>query len=166
MCAGLVGPRSYEVKVGDRNFVRHRRQLIKSSDHVVDEKLEEEPAQQENVEGEPLTPPESMSTARQIEDRPQPPMIGTSPDQKSLTPTQTRRFTRITSGVLPDLEIVCITRRCVYTVSHVHFTPCVHYFCFVFYKREDVTKLHYVIVKSIIMSFESRDCHRFLLFCP
>ena len=34
MCAGLVGPRSYEVKVDDRNFVRNRRQLIKSSDHV------------------------------------------------------------------------------------------------------------------------------------
>ena len=50
VCAGLVGPQSYEVKVGDRNFVRNRRQLIKSSDHVV-EKLEEEPAQQENVEG-------------------------------------------------------------------------------------------------------------------
>ena len=79
----------------------NRRQLIKSSDYVV-EKLEEEPAQQENVEGEPLTLPESMSTPRQIEDRPQPPMMGTSPDQKSLTPTQPRRSTRITSGVRPD----------------------------------------------------------------
>ena len=102
VCAGLVGPRSYEVKVGDRNFMRNRRQLIKSSDHVVDEKLEEEPAQQENVECEPLTLPESMSTPRQIEDRPQPPMMDTSPDQRSLTPTQPRRSTIITSGVRPD----------------------------------------------------------------
>ena len=108
----------------------NRRQLIKSSDHVVDEKLEEEPAQQENVEGEPLTLPESMSTPRQIEDRLQPPMMGTCPDQKSLTPTQPEGPPEsLVEFAQTIMEIVCITRRYVYTVSHVHFTPCVHYFC-------------------------------------
>ena len=32
VCAGLVGPRSYRVKVGESTFVRNRRQLIRSDE--------------------------------------------------------------------------------------------------------------------------------------
>jgi hypothetical protein len=37
VCAGLVGPRSYEVKVGERTFVRNRRHLIKADEGVVED---------------------------------------------------------------------------------------------------------------------------------
>ena len=47
VCAGLVGPRSYGVKVGGRTFVRNCRHLIKSDDPVVQEILE--------VEDDPIT---------------------------------------------------------------------------------------------------------------
>ena len=34
VCAGLVGPRSYEVKMGDRVFVRNRRHLLASDEPI------------------------------------------------------------------------------------------------------------------------------------
>ena len=54
VCAGLVGPRSYEVKVGDRTFVRNRRHLIKSGETVVEDMPEvEESTKQESAEVTP-----------------------------------------------------------------------------------------------------------------
>ena len=55
VCAGLVGPRSYEVKVGDRTFVRNRRHLIKSEEPVVEDLLEGEEStkQEESAEVTP-----------------------------------------------------------------------------------------------------------------
>ena len=37
VCAGLVGPRSYEVKMGDRVFVRNRRHLLASDEPIRDQ---------------------------------------------------------------------------------------------------------------------------------
>ena len=48
VCAGLVGPRSYEVKVGERMFVRNRRQLLKTG----------EPANEDWQEGIEVTDPQ------------------------------------------------------------------------------------------------------------
>ena len=55
VCAGLVGPRSYEVKVGDRTFVRNRRHLIKSEEPVVEDtpEVEESTKQEESAEVTP-----------------------------------------------------------------------------------------------------------------
>ena len=67
VCAGLVGPRSYEVKVLDRTFVRNHRQLIKSDDHVVENTAEAEESTQETGVPDPPTPQENTSTLPQTE---------------------------------------------------------------------------------------------------
>ena len=56
VCAGLVGPRSYGAKVGDRTFVRNRRHLIKSDDPVVQEmpEVEDDPITQEQPFHRPM----------------------------------------------------------------------------------------------------------------
>ena len=46
VCERLEGPRSYEVKVGDRTFVRNCCQLIKSDNLVVKDMLEVEESTQ------------------------------------------------------------------------------------------------------------------------
>ena len=54
VCAGLVGPRSYEVKVGERTFVRNCRHLIRSNEVVVEDGPEVEPSpREENTETTP-----------------------------------------------------------------------------------------------------------------
>ena len=53
VCAGLVNPRSYEVKVGDRTFVRNRQHLIKSEDKFVEDTQEVE----ETHDNSSKTPP-------------------------------------------------------------------------------------------------------------
>ena len=52
VCASMVGPRSYEVKVGDRTFIRNRRHLIKSKDVFTDDTpdIEESKCAQESSE--------------------------------------------------------------------------------------------------------------------
>ena len=50
VCAGLVGPRSYEVKVGDRTFVRNCRHLIKSEEPEDMPEVEESTEQEESAE--------------------------------------------------------------------------------------------------------------------
>lgn len=51
VCAGLGGPWSYEVKVGDRTFVRNRHHLIISDEAVVEDGPDvEQPARIESTE--------------------------------------------------------------------------------------------------------------------
>lgn len=75
VCAGLVGPRSYEVRVGDRTFVRNRRHLIQSEEPVFEDMPETEssPRQQENIE----TTPTETSLQPPVDT---PPSVGTTPD--------------------------------------------------------------------------------------
>ena len=58
VCAGLVGPRNYEVKDGTRTFVRNRRQLIQSDEPVMEDPPEvvEAPRQHSNAETVPARP--------------------------------------------------------------------------------------------------------------
>ena len=77
VCAGLVGPRSYEVKVGERAFVRNRRHLIKTDERVNDDLPEVEDSwEQENTEHthqqspeQPVTvsPPEIRDDSTQLQ---------------------------------------------------------------------------------------------------
>ena len=68
VCAGLVGPRSYEVKVGDRTFVQNCRHLIKSEEPVVEDICLKWKGQQNNkkVQRSPLHRPMSNSWPKHL----------------------------------------------------------------------------------------------------
>ena len=90
VCAGLVGPRSYEVKVGDRTFVRNRRHLIQSKETVPEDlpEAEDSPRQQEGSEA---TPPQCQPEDQQPAGTPSV-ESGTTP---MCTPQSLRRSGRI-----------------------------------------------------------------------
>ena len=85
ICAGLVGPRSYEVKVGDRTFVRNRRHLIRSQEPARDDTEGEEHMEQQTGSEDTVTPsvadPEAPTEGLAPEAR-----GGSSPDRTLATP--------------------------------------------------------------------------------
>ena len=107
VCEGLVGPRSYEVKVGDRIFVRNRRHLIKSDDLVAKDVPEVEEATQPES-GETLHPQESAPNP--VEEIPPPQPSGMTPARITPTPPSTgpRRSSRTNCGKRPDYFGNCV----------------------------------------------------------
>ena len=104
VCGGMVGPRSYEVKVGDRTFVRNRCHLIKSKDVVTEDTpdLEESESARESSETTTQPPTQESPPTNPLPEQSSPPPSDTLLDQRSPTPIRPRRSTRINHGVRPD----------------------------------------------------------------
>ena len=84
VCTGLVGSRSYEVKVGERTFVRNRHHLIRSNEVVVEDGPEVEPSpREENTE---TTPPQDIAS---------PPTRTHSPEMGTATPEPAPKTPRL-----------------------------------------------------------------------
>ncbi len=119
VCAGLVGPRSYVVKMGNRTFVRNRRHLIKSKDtreedmpevedNIQTKNPESSPPVESETSSEEASTPQNNNTPRYEApplalDKPQKPRI----HSEQGTPTSTdrdepRRSNRSTRGKRPD----------------------------------------------------------------
>jgi len=112
ICAGLVGPRSYEVRVGDRTFVRNRRHLIKSKDVVVEDTPEmEEPMSAES----PVTSPAKESDPPPVEAVPTPQASGPAPGHKEPTSTPAGPM----ENALTTWVTTYSTRH--FNCTHVHF---------------------------------------------
>jgi len=77
VCSGLVGPQSYEVKVGDRVFIRNRRQLIQSKDRVAPETPMSDEFAQVSPDNDLPTQPESNA-----------PQVEQAPPASEVTPSQ------------------------------------------------------------------------------
>ena len=88
----------YEVKVGDRVFIRNRRQLIQSKDQVAPGTSMSKESTQECPDTDLPDQPESNTP--QVEQAP--PTSETPPSCKPQTPVQLRRSTRSNFGVRPD----------------------------------------------------------------
>ena len=96
VCTGLVGPRSYRVKVGEKVFVRNRRQLICSDKQLlpvpdVDQSLPDSNTEPESIPSDPVeqrsqqnSPPESAA----------PSTVATPNTTVSPSPTGPRRSSR------------------------------------------------------------------------
>ena len=96
MCAGLLGPRSYEVKVGDRTFIRNRRHLIKSKDVIVEEDAPETEQATQPESGETVPPQESSQPAEE-ERTPLPRSAGTTPVRTGTPPVRNGTLARAES---------------------------------------------------------------------
>ena len=90
VCAGLVGRRSYEVKVGDRTFVRNRCHLIQSEEPGIESmpEVEESPRPQESAEAPP-----APNNVQQPAETPVETCTGTPPNHTSHS-LETRRSGR------------------------------------------------------------------------
>ena len=86
---GLAGPRSYRVKVGEKEFVRNRCQLISSDKHSVPVSDTEQALPDSNAESEisPLEPVQDSSQLNSPRESAAPTTVGTPMKITSPSPT-------------------------------------------------------------------------------